>query len=107
DKVATFFISAAKFAGVPISPHLAARKLTASSVASGKSKRQRRADEGEINGEASRVPSPPANTPISDKALEYKLVDLMKDDDMGDDQRPAIWTLIQYLTAKSKKKAAE
>ena len=47
----------------------------------------------------------PPNDEISDKALEYKLVDLMKDDGVGDDERAAIWTLIQYLTAKSKKKA--
>jgi hypothetical protein len=107
DKVATFFISAAKFAGAPISPHLAARKPTASSAASGKSKRQRKGENGDLNGENQPQLPPATNAPISDKALEYKLVDLMKDDDIGDDQRTAIWTLIQYLTAKSKKKAAE
>lgn len=39
---------------------------------------------------------------ITDIALEYKLVDLMKQDGVGDEERAAIWTLIQYLTRKSK-----
>lgn len=39
---------------------------------------------------------------ITDKALEYKLVDLMKDSDIGDDERAAIWTLIQFLTKRAK-----
>ena len=102
DKVATFFISAAKFAELTISPHLAARKPTASSASSGKSKRQRKAAEGEGDGgNGSSSPPPPANT-MTDKALEYKLVDLMKDDAIGDEERSAIWTLIQYLTRKGK-----
>jgi hypothetical protein len=48
------------------------------------------------------APPPPTPAPMSDKALEYKLVDLLKNDDIEDNQRSAIWTLIQYLAAKSR-----
>ncbi|MBD3774331.1 MAG: DUF5343 domain-containing protein [Rhodobacteraceae bacterium] len=95
DKVATFFIAAAKFAEVEISPHLAARKPTASSASAGKSKRQRKA-----NNSDNPPPPPPPPPQISDKALEYKLIDLMKEADIGDEERSAIWTLVQYLTKK-------
>jgi hypothetical protein len=103
DKVASFFLAAAKAAGLPISPHLAARKATANSASSAKSKRQRKAQEADNGGDVGKPPPPPPNNgTISDKALEYKLVDLMKDEAIGDTERSAIWTLIQYLTAKSK-----
>ena len=98
DKVATFFIAAAKYAGLEISPHLAARKPIASSASSGKSKRQRR---GEPAGE--QPPPPPPPTPqAQDKALEYRLIDLMKGEGIGDEESAAIWTLVRYLTAKNK-----
>lgn len=56
-------------------------------------------------------PPPPTHKPgdeggLSDKALEYKLVDLMKDDDIQDEERTAIWTLVQYLTRRAKKASA-
>lgn len=44
----------------------------------------------------------PPDRSMTDKALEYKLVDLMKDDGIEAEERSAIWTLIQYLTAKAK-----
>lgn len=53
------------------------------------------------------LPVPPASGSMSDTALEYKLVDLLKKDDIGDEQRAAVWTLIQYLTARPKNKAAD
>ena len=58
DKVATFFIAAAKFSELAISPHLAARKPTASSASSNKSKKQRKvedADPGEGAGAAKKT----------------------------------------------------
>lgn len=45
--------------------------------------------------------------PMTDMALEHKLVELMKDDDIGDEEKSAIWTLVKYLTSKSKKMAAD
>lgn len=99
DKVATFFIAAAKYSGLEISPHLAARKPTASSASSGKSKRQRKADTGSNDG----PPPPPPPTPQAQaKALEYQLIDLMKQDGIGEDESSAIWTLVRFLTSKNK-----
>jgi hypothetical protein len=107
DKVATFFIAAAKYAELEISPHLAARKPTASSAASAKSKRQRKVgDSGGGSGDFAPPPTPPANSGMSDKALEYKLVDLMKESGIGEAERSAIWTLIQYLTTRAKSPAS-
>jgi hypothetical protein len=99
DKVATFFIQAAKHADLAISPHLAARKATASSASSGKSKRQRRnTPEGQSD-----TPTPPAPaTPMETKALEYHLIDLLKQDGIGDDEQQAIWTLVRYLATQQK-----
>jgi hypothetical protein len=102
DKVAAFFLAAAKSAGLTISPHLAARKATATSASSTKSRRQRKAQEPDNTTDTNRRSPPPAVDPISDKALEYKLVDLLKDEGVQQEQQAAIWTLIQYLTAKAK-----
>tara|TARA_R110001599_G_scaffold122268_6_gene294166 strand:+ start:6672 stop:6812 length:141 start_codon:yes stop_codon:yes gene_type:complete len=44
---------------------------------------------------------------MTDLALEHKLVELMRNDDIGDEEKSAIWILIQYLTSKSKKMAAD
>lgn len=46
--------------------------------------------------------SPVTDTPMSDKALEYELVDLLKNDDIDEGQREAIWILVQYLAVRSK-----
>ncbi len=39
--------------------------------------------------------------------MEYKLVDLMKEEDITESERSAIWTLIQYLTKRGKNKATD
>lgn len=97
DKVATFFLQAAKHAGVEISPHLAARKPIATSASAGKSKKQRQAaPTGDLY---TAPPVPPA--PIA-KALEYQLIDLMKEEGIGEEEQAAIWTLVRFLTAKNK-----
>jgi hypothetical protein len=81
DKVATFFIAAAKYSDLTISSHLAARKPTASSASSSKSKRQRKASEPEAEGGGNGTATQTVTTAtMTDKALEYKLVDLMKED---------------------------
>src|SRR5690606_36262897 len=57
-------------------------------------------------GGTQKNPPPPTGDHISDKALEYKLIDLMREPGVGQQEREAIWTLVQYLTAKATKKAA-
>lgn len=36
----------------------------------------------------------------SGKPLEYQLIDLLKTDGIGDPERSAVWTLVQFLTAR-------
>ena len=49
----------------------------------------------------------PQPTQDNDKVLEYRLIDLMRDDGIEDAHREAVWTLVRYLTAKHKAKVAE
>lgn len=107
DKVASFFIAAAKFSEFSISPHLAARKPTASSASSSKSKKQRKVEEvdaGEIG-----VNNAKHNTPavMTEKALEYRLVDLMSDAMDDNEVMQAIIKVVTFLKARdaAKKKA--
>jgi hypothetical protein len=44
--------------------------------------------------------------PPSDRPLEYQLIDLLKRSGIGDEQRAAIWILIQFLTDKNGPKGA-
>jgi hypothetical protein len=98
-KCRTFFLHAAKRAGVPLG-----NRLLTGSVPRTPSNGPRRKKKplAEPAG-AIQTPPPSANEAISDKALEYKLVDLMKEDGVETAEREAIWVLIQYLTAKAKK----
>ncbi|HEY9234918.1 MULTISPECIES: hypothetical protein [Phenylobacterium] len=106
-KCRTFFLHAARDVGIPLGPRIEKAKFPRprNGGAPRRSKApaaepQKVTDVGGVGGG-----TPPPN-PMSDKALEYKLVDLMKEDDIDDAERSAIWTLIQYLTRKSKNKAA-
>jgi hypothetical protein len=98
DKIAAFFIAAAQYAGIVLSPHIKARKPTYASASANKSKKQRKAVEDQIDDD-----SPPYVPPVEAKALEYQLIDLMKTEGIADEETAAIWTLVRFLT---KKKAA-
>jgi hypothetical protein len=98
DKIAAFFIAAASFAGIELSHHIKNRKPTYVSASAGKSKKQRRATEEDEEAE-----TPTPLTAAENKALEYHLIDLLKSDEIGEGERSAIWTLVQFL---AKKKAA-
>ncbi len=96
-KCRTFFLHAAKHAGVPLGNRLLTGTVPRSNSGT---PRKRKA----VKPPAGDTPPPPPPPPplLSDKAMEYKLVDLMKEDDIQEDERNAIWTLIQYLTRKAK-----
>ena len=53
------------------------------------------------------VNPPLSSQDTTDKALEYKLIDLMRNEGIEDTHREAIWTLVRYLTAKQKVRMAE
>ena len=101
-KCRTFFLHAAKRAGVPMGNRI----LTGSVPRAPGNGVRKKAKAKPAEAVAPKPSVAPAGAEISDKALEYKLVDLMKDDGIEEDQRNAIWVLIQYLTAKAKKTAA-
>jgi hypothetical protein len=111
-KCRTFFLHAAKEAQIPLGPRILNGSVPRSTPGNGT---RRRPKIGKTKDETATDPQPASASasisqghhhPISDKALEYKLVDLMKEDDVGNDERSAIWTLIQYLTQKAKNRAA-
>lgn len=104
DKVALFFISASKVAEITISTHLLNRKPVATSSTAKKSAKQRRRDAGEDSGDDDLPPPPPA---ASAKELHYQLIDLMSEPDIDDTVKASIWSLVQYLTTRKAKKAAE
>ena len=107
-KCRTFFLHAAKAAGVPLGTRIATGSVPRS-PSNGARKKPKSAKPKDADQEQEGVArhNPPATGQISDKALEYKLVDLLKEPDLGDDERPAIWTLIQYLARREKNKATD
>ena len=110
DKAASFFLGGVKELGIGISPHLEKRKNAFKR--SLKAKTSDDQDNGDDlspagkGGKSDRVGNQNQQKPMSNADMEYKLVDLMKDPDVGDDERNAIWTLIQFLT-KKKQRAAD
>ncbi|WP_056772143.1 hypothetical protein [Novosphingobium sp. Leaf2] len=106
-KCRTFFLHAAKAAGVPLGNRILTGSVPRSTA--GVKRRPKKIKEPEAEGTQSSTPTPtpPAATAITDTALEYKLIDLMREEGVEDAERSAIWTLVQYLTAKAKKKAAD
>lgn len=106
DKVATFFIAAAKFSGLEISPHLAARKAIASSASAGKSKKQRKVDDGN-GGSGSTFHSPSPQPFITEKALEYRLVDLLGEASGKPEVMKAIIEVITFLKTKDQNIGAD
>lgn len=101
DKVALFFTAACKAADIPLSTHLLNRKPIATSSTAKKSAKQRRRDGGE-EADGEETPSFEA-TPATSKALEYQLIDLMKEPDIDDSVKASIWSLVQYLMARKAK----
>lgn len=106
DKIAAFFISAAKEAEIPLSPHLQKRRPIATSSASKKSVRPRK-KAAEQAQEKAASPSTSDHPSGAAKPLEYQLIDLMSEPDIEDDVKSSIWSLVQYLTARKAKKSEE
>jgi len=99
-KCRTFFLHAAKRAGVPMGNRILTGSVPRSP--SGTARKKPKASRPKEDTVVRHEEKPSGFAAMSDKALEYKLVDLMKEDQIGDDERSAIWTLIQYLTRKAK-----
>lgn len=97
DKVASFFIAAANYTDVPLSQLVKDRKPSSPSPSSGKSRKQRKQAADPYSS------SPPVFTPpppVTEKALEYKLVDLMTEAMDKPDVMQAIITVVTFLKAR-------
>jgi hypothetical protein len=105
DKIAAFFIAAAKAAEIPISTFLEKRAPISSSSSSKKSAQQRKKAES-TDDDDNDPPPPPLSPPMSEKALEYRLVDLMSEAADDDAVMGAIITVITFLKTKNAKKPA-
>ena len=105
DKIAAFFIAACKMAGLPLSPHLIARKAIAVSSSAKKSLKQRKRDGEETRDDAD-ADEAPTPAPATAKALEYQLIDLMSEPGIDEEVKQSIWALVQYLMARKAKQAA-
>lgn len=100
-KCRTFYLHAARDAGIEIGPRL--DRST-----------QPRASNGRRKSKAAKAESkaplpPPPVVPVQQphiKELEYQLIDLMTEPDIDDSVKQSIWALVQYLTARKMKKAA-
>lgn len=95
DKIASFFLSAAKAAEIPVSKHLETRTQIGASPSSKKSPQQRKKPETDATEDEEEPP------PISEKALEYRLVDLMSEAAGDAEVMGAIIKVITFLKTKN------
>lgn len=103
-KCRSFYLAAAKEAGVEMGPRLL--NATQTRAPSNGNKGARRAVRTPTpKGERHNMPPPP-NPPAGEtgtaKQLEYQLIDLLKDGTIGNAESEAIWTLVRFLATKKK-----
>jgi len=96
DKAASFFIAAADVADIELSPQIKGRKPQHSSSSSRKSRKQRKSTKGESEAPA----VPPKPSVMTEKALEYRLVDLMSEAAGDTEVMKAIISVITFLKTK-------
>lgn len=95
DKAATFFLAAAKDTGINVSSFLQKRKNLSNSSASRKSAKQRKETPAPVTDK-----SPKQQEEIPEKALEYRLVDLMSEAAGDPEVMTAIIKIITFLKTK-------
>lgn len=101
-KCRTFYLHAAKVAGIDIGKRLEAGTYTRTPSGNGR----RRKKTVMTDDTPSPAPVSPAHVSAAQKELEYQLIDLMTEPDIDDNVKQSIWALVQYLTARKAKKAA-
>jgi hypothetical protein len=98
QKCVAFFLGAAKDAGIAVSERVLKGRKPRSP--NGSSPRRPRAARAAASTQPP-PPPPPTSTPSeTSKPLEYQLIDLLKDNDISEEERKAIWTLVQFLSNK-------
>ncbi len=99
DKVAAFFISAVKYSSIEISPQILARKPQYASPSSKKSSTQRKKTKTTVDCKDGNLPTA-GNLPITELALEYRLVDLISEAAHDPEVMTAIIKVITFLKTK-------
>lgn len=103
-KCRTFFLHAAKRAGVPIGPRIATGSIPRLSNGSATERKAKAAKPSGNDGAAQDQEGDEGRRGNPDKMtnhkLEYHLIDLMRKDGIEHAERDAIWTLVQYLTKR-------
>jgi len=97
QKCVAFFLGAAKDAGIALSDRVLKGRKPRSP--NGSSPRRPRAARAAASTQPPQPP-PPRTHQIS-KPLEYQLIDLLKDNGIAEEERKAIWTLVQFLSNKT------
>lgn len=102
-KCRTFFLHAAKDAGIKIGPRIEKGSYARPTGSGPKAKRRSKAEAAESRKDADQqAVVDKFYEPIQqEKPLEYQLIDLMKEPDIDAEVRQSIWALVQYLTARS------
>ncbi len=101
DKIAAFFLAAAKTAEIKLSTQIAERKPTAASPTSNKSKKQRSnssAPPAAINNQSAVAQQ---TEKVTEKQLEYRLVDLMSDAMEDPEVMDAIIKVVKFLKTRN------
>lgn len=103
-KAITFFLFAAKDAGLKVSPHIKPQQTRSKSTKTRKtdSKPENEVKEtngGNNGGEVKGGQEIRTDTASTGKALPYQLIDILSDD-MSAEEEDAVWTLIRYLKKK-------
>lgn len=102
-KCRTFYLHAAKDAGIEIGPRL--EKGIAPRTGNGGPRRKAKGAKADAP-KAAQVDPPIVQPAAHGKELEYQLIDLMTEPDIDDAVKQSIWSLVQYLTARKMKRAA-
>lgn len=106
-KCRTFFLNAAKDAGISVGPRIETAKFPRSRVSNPRKPSSKAVGNG--NGNESQDRPAPRNhpaIPITEKALEYRLVDLMSEAADNPEVMSSIISVITFLKTKSPKTAS-
>jgi hypothetical protein len=101
-KARTFYLHAAQFAGVSLGSRLTAGSAPRRVAGSPGAPRRATKVKGTAPPPSPPPPSPPPPPMPISQPLEYRLIDLLKEADIGENESAAIWTLVRFLTAKQK-----
>lgn len=106
-KCRTFYLHAARDAGIDIGARLEkGSHPRTSGNGGGGNRRRRKPQKQDAAGGAADTLTPSGVQHAQQKELEYQLIDLMTEPDIDDEVKQSIWALVQYLTARKSKKAA-